>query len=70
MDGVRVYLGAHPDKDDVVGYTTMFFIPTGTKSLSEGSMINLSLQKSGDVIGGSGLNGGEPGNPPSANYPQ
>ena len=70
MDGVRVYLGAHPDKDDVVGYTTMFFIPTGTKSLSEGSMINLSLQKSGDVIGGSGLNGGENGIPPGANYPQ
>ena len=69
MDGVRVYLGAHPDEKEV-GYTTMFFIPTGTKSLSEGSMINLSLQKSGDVIGGSGLNGGENGIPPGANYPQ
>jgi len=48
----------------------MFFIPTGTKNLSEGSTINLSLQKSGDVIGGSGFNFGGEGNPPSANYPQ
>jgi len=69
MDGVRVYLGAYPDEKEV-GYTTMFFIPTGTKNLSEGSTINLSLQKSGDVIGGSGFNFGGEGNPPSANYPQ
>lgn len=70
MDGVRVYLGAHADDGKEVGYTTMFFIPTGTKNLATSSMINLSLQKSGDVTGGSGLNDGDPGNPPSANYPQ
>lgn len=35
MDGVRVYLGAYPDVKDQVGYTTMFFIPTGYQITSE-----------------------------------
>jgi len=72
MDGVRIYLGAHPDVKGQVGYTTMFFIPTGNKSLSEGNMLffNTALQKGGDIPGGFGLNNGPTGNPPEANYPQ
>lgn len=70
MDGIRVYLGAHANTANEVGYTTMFFIPTGTKTLAEGSMFNVSKQLGGgDIIGGNGLNGGDPGDPPGANYP-
>ena len=71
MDGIRVYLGAHKKVDTVVGYTTMFFVPTGYKNIAEGSSSPFAtVQKSSDLTGGSGLNGGDPGNPPSANYPQ
>ncbi|MCF6295506.1 MAG: hypothetical protein L3J25_07430 [Flavobacteriaceae bacterium] len=71
MDGVRVYLGAHADVKEEVGYTTMFLVPTGTKSISQGSMLNVSLQGGGgDISGGPGLNGGKDGEPPNANYPQ
>lgn len=74
MDGVRVYLGAYPDTADEIGYTTMFFIPTGTKKLAEGNMnvFNFSTQLGGssDIPGGDGLNMGDPGVPPDSNYPQ
>ncbi len=70
MDGVRVYLGAHADVKGEVGYTTMFFAPTGYKSVAEGNMLGSSLQGKGDISGGDGLNAGSDGNPPSANYPQ
>lgn len=72
MDGIRVYLGAYPT-DKEVGYTTMFFVPTGILNAtnSEGSMLNFSFQGgSGDITGGKGLNAGDPGEPPSSNYPQ
>lgn len=70
MDGVRIYLGAHPNEGGVVGYTTMFIVPTGNKSVSEGNMLNLNLDNhSGDVPGGPGLNDGDDGFPPNANYP-
>ncbi|RSK40230.1 hypothetical protein [Mangrovimonas spongiae] len=71
MDGVRIYLGAHANEGDQVGYTTMFLIPTGTKNLEEGSSSPLpTLKGSGDISEGDGLNNGENGEPPSANYPQ
>lgn len=71
MDGIRVYLGAYPNEDDKVGYTTMFFIPTGNQNSAEGSMLNISLEGgSPDITGGFGLNGGQGGVPPQANYPQ
>lgn len=72
MDGIRVYLGAYPT-DKEVGYTTVFFIPTGTLNAtnSESSMFNFSFQGgSGDITGGKGLNAGGPGEPPNSNYPQ
>ena len=74
MDGIRVYIGAYPDVKGQVGYTTMFFIPTGYQSTSEGNMsfFNTSVSKddSGDISGADGFNDGGMGDPPSANYPQ
>ena len=71
MDGVRVYLGAHKDVDSVVGYTTMFFIPTGYKNIAEGSSSFMTRPPKGnDIDGGDGLDDGGEGDPPSANYPQ
>ena len=71
MDGVRLYLGAYPDSPkEGVGYTTMFFVPTGTQALSEGSSMPLDFKRQGgDIPGGDGLNKGNMGDPPSANYP-
>lgn len=71
MNGVRIYLGAHKNVDSLAGYTTMFFIPTGTRNTSEGNSTLLPLaQTSSDLINNDGLNDGDPGKPPSANYPQ
>ena len=75
MNGVRLYLGAYPDTANEVGYTTMFFSPTGVLAkTAEGSMISLNLNtQTGpfpDIPGGKGFNMGEPGFPPKANYPQ
>ncbi len=71
MNGVRIYLGAYPNTPKNIGYTTMFLVPTGTKSISQGSMLNLTLQDGGgDILGGNGLNNGSGGFPPNANYPQ
>ena len=71
MDGVRIYLGAHKGDGEEAGYTTMFLIPTGYQNIDKGSFLNMSTtQKSGDLTNGDGLDLGDPGNPPSANYPQ
>ena len=43
MNGIRVYLGAYPDVRDQVGYTTMFFIPTGYQAVSKGNMTFLNF---------------------------
>ena len=71
MSGVRVYLGAYPTGKEV-GYTTMFMVPTGFKNISKGSstIVNMVSPEDGDVPGGSGLNNGTLGDPPSAKYPQ
>jgi hypothetical protein len=47
----------------------MFFIPTGSESVAQGSMFTLP-QGSNDIPGTNGLNHGENGMPPGANYPQ
>ncbi|MCK7591169.1 hypothetical protein M0G43_11335 [Subsaxibacter sp. CAU 1640] len=73
MNGVRIYLGAYPDTANEVGYTTMFFIPTGNEVTAESNMFNFKMTQTGgssDIPGGKGLNAGIPGDPPSANYPQ
>ncbi|WP_299888071.1 hypothetical protein [uncultured Lacinutrix sp.] len=73
MDGVRVYLGAYPDtkvdSTTVVGYTTMFMVPTSSKLNIKGGS-GAAYRAGGDVSGADGLNDGYGGNPPSANYPQ
>ena len=70
MDGIRIYLGAHPD-GKTPGYTTMFMVPTGSESLSEGNSMLINFRRASvDIPGGDGLNHGSPGDPPSANYPQ
>lgn len=70
MDGIRVYLGAYPDIKGVVGYTTMFIAPTGTKKLPEGTS-NFAAQIGGaDIPGADPLNMGGGGTPPNSNYPQ
>ena len=72
MDGVRVYLGAYPldGANANEGLTTMFMVPTGKKSVAEGSMSPVGMQPgSGDIPTGSPLNNGVGGNPPQANYP-
>ena len=69
MDGVRIYLGAYPGDGKNPAYTTMFLVPTGTSNTSEGSMINMQPEPSGDIPGGSPLNIGTGGNPPEGNYP-
>ena len=69
LDGLRLYLGAHPDTEKEKGLTTLFFVPTGYENTSEGSFF--SLQKGGnDLTASDGLNKGGQGDPPSANYPQ
>ena len=72
MDGVRVYLGAYPNSGEEPGYTTMFMVPTGSKTpaTSDGSMLNFYVQDGGgDIPGGDGLNKGGNGVPPNGNYP-
>lgn len=65
MNGLRVYLGAYPDTKEGPGYTTMFMVPTAdTSKGKDGGGLK------SDVPGADGLNGGAPGRPPSANYPQ
>lgn len=70
MNGVRIYLGAYPTVDEVPGYTTMFMMPTGYKNSSQGSMFMMQKGGNGDITGGDGLNKGDSGDPPGANYPQ
>lgn len=73
MNGVRLYLGAHPTVDGIPGYTTMLLVPTGYENSSEGNMINSGLQKGGgnnDIGGANGMNQGQNGIPPGINYPQ
>lgn len=70
LDGLRLYLGAYPDTNGEKGLTTLFFIPTGSKTVSEGSIFSLQGGGGKDLIGSGGLNMGTQGQPPSVNYPQ
>lgn len=70
MDGLRVYLGSYPAKPgEMAGLTTMFFVPTGKKNVSQGAIFSVQPM-SGDIPGGDGLNMGQNGYPPGGNYPQ
>jgi hypothetical protein len=66
MNGVRIYCGAYPTVDGEVGYSTNFIVPTADiPNGKDGG----SGDKS-DIPDGDALNNGDPGWPPSANYPQ
>ena len=72
MDGVRLYLGAHPTDGETPGYTTLLMVPTGIPMTSEEKMVDLP-QKGGvspDIPETNGLDHGHNGRPSSANYPQ
>ena len=70
LDGLRIYAGAYPDTKEGQGLMTMFFIPTGTENTSQGSIFPIQKGGSHDIQGADGLNFGNQGDPPSANYPQ
>ena len=71
LDGLRIYAGAYSDTKEGPGLMTMFFVPTGVKNMSEGSMILSNEEEGGDDIeNANGLNIGHNGKPPGANYPQ
>lgn len=72
MNGVRIYLGVYGGKapNGKADYTTMFLVPTGRKSTSQGNLLNIVQGGDKDIPGGDPLNGGDPGDPPSATYPQ
>ncbi|WP_299116836.1 hypothetical protein [uncultured Winogradskyella sp.] len=70
MDGLRLYLGAYPSSKTENGLTTMFFVPTGIKNTSEGSILPMPQGGSSDIQNANALNKGSQGDPPGANYPQ
>lgn len=71
MDGLRLYMGSYPDSREQTGLTTMFFVPTGYKNTSDGSMFPLQGGDiSHDIEDADGLNRAGQGDPPSASYPQ
>lgn len=69
MNGLRVYLGAYPSAKGETGLTTMFFIPTGSKNTSQGNTFPIYQDAGKDIPGSKGLNIGQQGDPPDANYP-
>ncbi|RLJ68723.1 hypothetical protein CLV86_0112 [Lacinutrix venerupis] len=72
MDGLRVYLGAYKTENGVVGYTTMFMVPTSSE-IEQDSIKGGSARRAGnggDIPGGDPLNMGQNGTPPGGNYPQ
>ena len=65
MNGVRIYCGAYPTVKGEVGYSTSFIVPTAKIVDGKGGGGG-----NGDIPDGDGLNDGDPGDPPNANYPQ
>ena len=72
MDGVRLYLGAHPTVGETPGYTTLLMVPTGLPiaSLDTEEQITENKKPSPDIQGLDGLDFGNQGSPPDSNYPQ
>ncbi|WP_347925728.1 hypothetical protein [Pontimicrobium sp. SW4] len=65
LNGIRVYCGAYPTTKEGVGYSTSFIVPTAKiVDGKDGGGGN------GDIPEGDGLNHGQDGWPPNANYPQ
>lgn len=51
MTGIRVYLGVYPGNapNGKANYSTMFIVPTGKKSYSKGSGLNIISASSSDI---------------------
>ena len=65
MNGVRIYCGANPVVRSKVGYSTAFIVPT--TEVIDGKDAG---GENKDIPEGEGLNDGQQGDPPNANYPQ
>ncbi|MBP1839679.1 hypothetical protein [Formosa algae] len=70
LDGIRIYEGAYPEINGEAGYTTMFIMPTGRSVKRSTKRLISTSEESEDIPDGEGLNMGNTGNPPEANYPQ
>lgn len=71
MNGIRIYQGVYSGNapNGKADYSTVFWVPTGKKSKSEGSMLNITFQGGDDDIPGGGpLNDGTGGKPPGSGY--
>ncbi len=70
LDGINIYQGVYAGNapNGKADYSTLFWVPTGKKSKSEGSFINISLYNDHDIPGGDPLNEGDPGKPPGEGY--
>ncbi len=71
LNGIRIYQGVYEGNapNGKADYATLFWVPTGKKSKSEGSMLNFTLQGGDkDIPGGDPLNQGGTGNPPGSGY--
>ncbi|TJY33914.1 hypothetical protein [Pontimicrobium aquaticum] len=66
MNGIRIYCGAYPTVDGEAGYSTSFIVPTAY--MPDGK--DGSNSDGSDIPDGDGLNLGQQGDPPGANYPQ
>ena len=59
LNGIRIYQGVYAGNapNGKADYATLFWVPTGKKSKSEGSMLNFTLQGGDkDISGGDPLN--------------
>lgn len=70
LDGIRIYLGVYAGNapNGKADYATVFWVPTGKKSNSKGSIINISMYRGDDIPGGDPLNEGQNGEPPGGGY--
>ncbi len=70
LDGIRIYLGVYAGNapNGKADYSTVFWVPTGKKSKSEGNFLNISMFDGGNIPGGDPLNDGSNGNPLGGGY--
>lgn len=71
LNGIRIYQGVYAGNapNGKADYSTVFWVPTGKKSVSQGSIINLTFQGGDkDIPEGDPLNDGSNGIPPGSGY--
>ncbi len=73
VNGLRIYFGAYSKNDkkaDKKALSTVFLVPTQENVGSLGKDGVAAASVSSDIESMGGMNGGDVGNPPSAEYPQ